>query len=201
MEAGGEDSAVDPRCPACTSPGLELRTVRKDLPHFGETVETVALCSSCGFRHVDCLIVGESDPVRYTFPYAGGDDLHVRVVKSNTATVRVPELGLEAEPGAQADAFVSNVEGLLDRLREAFRWAAAVSDDPGDEAIAEERLAELDEAIDGEAELTVILEDPRGNSAILSDKAKREVLTDEEAAQLATGEIVLDAEDLGLEEE
>lgn len=194
---GAGDDAVEARCPACQAPGLELRTVRKDLPHFGETVETVAICPACGFRHSDFIIVEESEPVRYTFSYEGGDDLHVRVVRSNTCTVRIPELGLEVEPGAQAEAFVSNVEGLLERMRDAFEWAEAVGD-PGDEARAREGLTDLDEALEGERSLTVILEDPRGNSAILGEEATREVLSEEEARELATGEVVLEPEELGL---
>lgn len=194
--APGDDAGVEARCPACRSPGLELRTIQKDLPHFGETVETVALCGACGFRHVDCLIVEESDPVRYTFPFRDEDDLQARVVRSNTATVRVPELGLEAEPGAQADAFVSNVEGLLRRLREAFQWAESVADQASDEAVAGERLDEIDEVLEGEREITIVIEDPRGNSAIVHERATREALSEEEARELSTGEIVLEPEDL-----
>lgn len=194
--APGDGPGVEARCPACRSPGLEIRTIEKDLPHFGETVETVALCGACGFRHVDCLVVEESEPVRYTFPFQSEEDLHARVVRSNTATVRVPELGLAAEPGTQADAFVSNVEGLLLRLREAFQWAGSVADDASDEAVAEERLDEIDAALEGDLEITIVIEDPRGNSAIVHDRARRETLPEEEARELATGEIVLEPEDL-----
>lgn len=194
--AAGDDPSVEARCPACGTPGLELRTIEKDLPHFGETVETVALCGACGFRHVDCLIVEEADPVRYTFPFQGGDDLHARVVRSNTATVRIPELGMTVEPGAQADAYVSNVEGLLRRVREGFLWAEDVSDDASAEGEAQARLGKIDEVLEGEREVTIIIEDPRGNSAIVHERARRETLSEEEAASLATGEIVLEPEDL-----
>jgi len=50
----------------------------------------------------------------------------------------------------------------------------------------------LEEAIEGKRSLTVIIEDPFGNSAIISDKAKSRVLSSEELEHLKTGMIVFD---------
>lgn len=192
---GDEGSDARLVCPACRRPGLELRTAVHDVPHFGETLETILLCGSCGYRHVDLLVLSESEPVRYLFTLRTQDDLSVRVVRSSTCTVRVPDLGLVAEPTALTEGFVSNVEGLLNRLADAFRWAEASADTDLQREVARDRLNELERARSGERELRIVLEDPRGNSFIASPRATREVLSPEEAEALETGFEVLDQAD------
>jgi zinc finger protein len=52
----------------------------------------------------------------------------------------------------------------------------------------------IEKIIAGEAEVTVIIEDPMGNSAIISENATSRKITDEEAALLKTGMIVFEKE-------
>lgn len=195
MDAPGT-TRVEARCPGCGRPGLQLRTVTHDVPHFGETLQTLLLCPECGFRHVDVFVVEERDPVRYVLRVREEADLSVRVVRSSSGTVRLPELGLVAEPTPRTEAFVSNVEGLLRRMRGAFEWAERVADSEEERELARERAREIDDALAGGREITVVLEDPRGNSAIVGDRARRTILTEEEAAALETGVVILDREDV-----
>jgi zinc finger protein len=53
-------------------------------------------------------------------------------------------------------------------------------------------LENMKMALRGQFNLTVIIEDPMGNSAIVSEKAVRSALTEEEIAGLKTGMILLD---------
>ena len=50
----------------------------------------------------------------------------------------------------------------------------------------------LEEVIEGRTKITVIIEDPLGNSAIISKKAVATKLSDEEAEALNTGMIVFE---------
>ena len=40
----------------------------------------------------------------------------VRVVRSASARVEIPEIGVEIDPGPACEGFVSNVEGVIDRI-------------------------------------------------------------------------------------
>ena len=60
------------------------------------------------------------------------------------------------------------------------------------DAVRDEILENMDLAMKGMFRLTFILEDPLGNSAIISDKAVKTCLSDEEIENLKTGTIILD---------
>jgi len=59
---------------------------------------------------------------------------------------------------------------------------------------AQELLGAIEKIKAGELGITVIIEDPMGNSAIISEKATSRELTQEEAACLRTGMIVFEKE-------
>jgi len=189
---------VQSPCPACKAPGsLFMRTFEHDVAYFGRTLETSLSCHACGWRHVDFFVAEQKEPVRYTLTVETPEDLVARVVRSNSGTIRVPEIGFSAEPTAKSEAYVSNVEGVLDRVEMVFDFARRFhADDPEKRAIAERGLERIAAARRLEATLTLVLEDPFGNSGIASERAKRVVLTPEEAASLETGLIVFDKADI-----
>lgn len=59
---------------------------------------------------------------------------------------------------------------------------------------AQELLLTLEKIKNGEHEITVIIEDPLGNSAIIAKNAMSRELTEEEAANLKTGMIIFEKE-------
>jgi C4-type Zn-finger protein len=63
-------------------------------------------------------------------------------------------------------------------------------------AQAEALLLKLQRIVEGKEGATLVLEDPHGTSAILSEQASREKLSPDEAALLRTGVIMLDARDV-----
>lgn len=188
-----ESAPVSAVCPACRAPGLRMSTHKHEVAYFGECLETILLCSACGFRHVDFLVLAQKDPTRHTFAIRGVDDLAVRVVRSNSGTIRVPELGFTAEPTSRSEAFVSNVQGILDRVRDVLLTARTVyHDDDTSVKIVDERLEMIAEIEAGERAATLILDDPLGNSAVVSERTEVRPLTEEELADLHTGLIVFD---------
>mgnify|MGYP000241631161 CR=1 FL=1 len=124
-------------------------------------------------------------------------DLNIRVVRSSTATVRIPELGVCIEPGPMAEGFISNVEGLLERVEGVVRGLLNSEEDPAERAKYERFLRRLREAREGRTKFTLILEDPLGNSAIISEKegkVRRRRLTEREVRRLKTGYLTFRAE-------
>ncbi|MGQ0535464.1 MAG: ZPR1 zinc finger domain-containing protein [Methanobacteriota archaeon] len=187
---------LDAKCPACGRATLQIRSFTHEVPYFGEALETLLLCVDCGYRHVDFTILEQREPMRYALACRGRDDFGVRVIRSNTGTFQVPELGFTAEPTQLSESFVSNVEGVLERVKKAFETALAGAEDEPQAQEIRLRLARLDRMLLGEDEFTLVLEDPLGNSMIVSDKAERRKLTDEEVRRLEDGLPVLDLKDL-----
>jgi zinc finger protein len=176
-------------CPVC-SKELTTNWVQDNIPFFGEVMHITSVCE-CGFRYADTLIMTQRRPVRYELKIRNLDDLNARVVRSTSGTIRIPELGIDIEPGPASESYVSNIEGVLDRVKEILR-NVMLWDEKEKTERAKELIAILEKIKVGEYEITVIIEDPLGNSAIIAKNATSRELTDEEAADLKTGMIVFE---------
>jgi zinc finger protein len=119
--------------------------------------------------------------------------MSVRVVRSGSGTIRIPELGITIEPGVASEAFVSNIEGILVRVERVLDQLGRDAED----APARARVMDLQDTLGAlrlgaGPPITVILEDPFGNSAILAEGARREAIPPDEADQLKVGMLVFD---------
>jgi zinc finger protein len=178
-------------CPLC-SKELVTNWVKDNIPFFGEVMHITSQCE-CGLRYSDTMIMAQKNPVRYEMTVSTKDDIDARVVRSTSGTIRIPELGVDIEPGPASESFISNIEGVLDRvsgiLEMVVRW-----DEEGKTQRAQELQSSIEKIKAGEFEITVIIEDPMGNSAIIAEKATHRELTEEEVACLKTGMIVFEKE-------
>lgn len=185
-------------CPMCRTDGaVSMINTPIDIPYFGEALETLMRCRSCGFKHADFMIMAQKDPLSLTYVGQGEEALQVRVIRSNSGTIRIPELGFLAEPTPLSESFVSNIEGVLDRAKDilltAMNW---YGDDVEKRALLEQYLARHQDMLHGREPITLVIDDPYGNSAIVHESVQRRTLTEEEIATLKTGMIVLDKSDL-----
>ncbi len=165
-------------CPAC---GGEIQIVhhRLDIPHFPDLLLVTIACDACGYRHADTIILGEGDPVRWWVRVDEPGDLSIRVVRSTTGTIRIPELGLAVEPGAACEGFVTNIEGVLARFEQAVESILANPENDEERTAALQVQEKIAAAREVAFPFTVILEDPAGNSALVSDKARKTPLEGE----------------------
>ncbi len=177
-------------CPVCGR-DLKVNTLLYDTPFFGKVLITTIICE-CGFRHSDAIVSEIKEPTRFTVK-VNKDTLYDKIIRSTSGTIRVPEIGVDIEPGPASQAFITNLEGILMRIRDivemARRWN---SDDEKKVSRCDEIIRRIDDTIEGKDELTIVLEDPFGNSLILSDKAFRERMKEEEARALKTGMTVVE---------
>jgi len=178
-------------CPLCQA-DLVMTWQRDNIPYFGEIMHVSARCQ-CSFRFADTMILSVKEPMRYEMPVETGEDLNARVIRSTSGTIRIPEMGVTIEPGSVSESYVTNIEGVLQRVRDvlltASRW---VQGDEEKSSRSEELLCMLEDVIEGKRKITVIVEDPFGNSAIISKKVKATRLSEEEAEKLNTGMVVFD---------
>ncbi len=182
-------------CPLCQS-DIILTWQVDNIPYFGEVVLNSAKCD-CGFKYADTMVLTQREPVKYTLRVESLADLNARVVRSTSGTIRIPELGINIEPGSASESYISNVEGVLCRIEDVVGMVSRWQDEPPQTTDrAHEVLNALDKVKRGELDITIIIEDPLGNSAIISERASRQELSPEDADKLKTGMIVLEKDDL-----
>ncbi len=163
-----------------------------DLPYFGGALQTTLLCDACGYRHGDLLLTRHREPARITLRVERPDQLSARVARSSSGTIRIPELEASMEPGPRADAFVTNVEGVLRKFLDVVQGQQAVAQTPDERERLAGVRARLEAMIEGREPFTFVLEDPTGNSELVHPDATRKVLSRKEAERLRTSEAILD---------
>jgi zinc finger protein len=179
-------------CPVCHGLNcVDVTTKTDDIPYFGEIMESVVLCSSCGYRHSDVICLDKKEPVRYALKITD-NHLNARVVKSQSATVSIPELGLKVEPGPKSVGYVSNVEGVLERFEGAVKTALTLFDNDESQKNASKILEELEKVRSGQKTIEIIIEDPFGHSIIMHQDASKRKLELDEIKNLKTGFITFD---------
>jgi len=186
---------LDTHCPGCGTVGLDYTVLDLDLPFFGGALQLLFECESCGFRHSDFMIGSTREPTRHVYEVTEADDMMVRVVRSTSGTVRIPELGVLIEPGPASDAYVSNIEGVLVRVEGVLQQLLHDAETPDQKEACEERLDELQRAKEGKLPFTFILDDPFGNSVVVHEAARKEPIPADEAAELKTGTYTLEMQE------
>ena len=179
-------------CPVCNGKNtLEMTSKTEKIPYFGEIMESTILCNECGYKHSDTICLEKKEPVRYTLEI-NKNNINARIVKSQTATLSIPELGLKVEPGPKSQGYVSNVEGVLIRFESAIATAMEWAEE---EQIKENafRILEKIESLKSDAgTATLVVEDPFGHSIIIHDDAKHRKLSEDEIKELNTGFITFE---------
>jgi zinc finger protein len=121
--------------------------------------------------------------------------LRVRVIRSGSGTIRLPEFGIDVEPGPAAESFISNVEGVLLRTRPVVETAIRFAESEEEREKGNEILEMIDKSMKGEMPFTLIIEDPVGVSGILPDDltlVEHVRLSQEEASHLKGAPLWID---------
>jgi len=158
-------------CPSCRREGVKVNFHLHEIKYFGEIMESVISCD-CSYRHVDVLLLGEKKPVRYRIKIEDEEDMNIRVVRSGNSTIEIPEIGVKITPSVASEGYITNIEGVLTRVEDALvslrKWKETGK--------AKELLGRIDGIKRGEEVVHLLIEDPSGNSAIISDKAIKEAV-------------------------
>lgn len=167
------DKIEGEKCPMCQKNTLTLYEAEQDIPHFGKVFLFGMTCSDteCNYKQNDVEVEKEGEPSKIEFTVQNSKDLNTRVVKSSEATVKIPALKMEVEPGVASDGYVSNIEGLLQRFKKILEAERDTADEDDIRKKAKNLLKKLWKVECGDEELKIIIEDPTGNSAIISEKA------------------------------
>lgn len=180
-------------CPVCKIKGcLKVKTKTEEIPYFGEVMESIIKCQNCGFKHSDLICLDIKEPTKYSLK-VDKTKMNSRVVKSQSATITIPELGLKVEPGSQSQSYVSNIEGVLNRFEKAVKTALSWAEEEESKTSAIRIIDELSKVNNGEKVITLVIEDPFGQSLIIDEDVKKDTLSEEELKNLKTGFITFES--------
>ncbi|MFO7711218.1 MAG: ZPR1 zinc finger domain-containing protein [Candidatus Woesearchaeota archaeon] len=158
-------------CPLCKKNTFDTDLYETLIPHFGKTLIYVMRCK-CGYKMTDIGSFEDKEPVRYELTIEG--NLDSRVIKGSMGKVIIPGI-IESEGGLFSEGYITNIEGVLRRLLDVLEFIRRY-EKPSLKGQIDRRIKRINDTIEGKARLTLIIEDYTGNSAIISGKAKREVL-------------------------
>ncbi|KAF9126057.1 hypothetical protein BGX30_000183 [Mortierella sp. GBA39] len=159
---------IESLCMNCHENGT-TRLLLTRVPHFREVILMAFDCPHCGHRtnelqQANAIAIGGAI---YTCQISNKADLNRQIVKTDTATVKIPEVDFEI-PAQRGQ--LTTVEGLLSTVIDDLE-----SDQPVrkhlDEALylqIKHIIEKLQDCIDGKTPFTVVLDDPAGNSYIES---------------------------------
>jgi zinc finger protein len=170
----GNDESVNV-CPLCHEKTLTLAERETEVPYFGKVFLFSMTCTNCKYHKSDVESVDSKEPCKFTFEISSQEDMKVRVVKSSEATITIPYI-TTITPGPASQGYVTNIEGILNRVKNQIETVRDTAEDDEDKKKAKNLLKKLLKITWGQEKQKIIIEDPSGNSAIISDKAEKSKL-------------------------
>ena len=183
------ESPMETSCPVCgDDKSLKMIAHTTEIAYFGEHTQITLSCESCGLRQTDFIPAEGKVPGTWSLELTSIEVLNARVVRGSNCTVEVPELELGVYPGTHSSGYVSNIEGVLNRFKDAINITKRQFSEEEVKEISEcdYLLDSLNKTINGtnEKKLTIVFSDPMGHSKILHENAKFKELTQEEVEEL-----------------
>ena len=201
-----QESPVDIPCPICHVSGEVYMIAHIDeISYFGEHTQVTVMCHSCGWKQTDFIPAEGKKAGCWSLCVENQNQLKSRVVRSSSCTIRIPELDLQVNPGSNANGYVSNVEGVINRFvkiinmlltdlqietpakldgRKSENSSSTVKEIEQLESLLY-RLTTIGQ--DNYQPFTLELLDPHGHSMIIDELATERHLSDEEIISLPTG--------------
>lgn len=149
-------------CPLCGEETFYVAEFTYKTPFFDEILVISGKCIKCGYRFFDTYNIKSHKPVRFILKVKEITDLNSLVIKSQTAIITIPELGISIEPGIASSPYITTIEGILYRVLETLE---AYQEE--NRETYEKTREIIKDAIEGKIAFTFILEDAFGNSLII----------------------------------
>ncbi|KAM5245658.1 zinc finger protein ZPR1 [Ctenodactylus gundi] len=163
-----QPTEIESLCMNCYRNGT-TRLLLTKIPFFKEIIVSSFSCEHCGWNNTEIQSAGriQDQGVRYTLAVRAQEDMNREVVKTDSATTRIPELDFEIPAFSQKGA-LTTIEGLINRAISGLE-----QDQPtrraNEEVIAEridEFIVKLKELKQVASPFTLIIDDPSGNSFV-----------------------------------
>ncbi len=157
-------SEQEMKCPVCGAL-TKLYVYAHEVPIVGTILLFVLICPNCGYRYRDLAPVTYAGKhVRITIRVNKPDALNTIFYKSPYAYIMIPELHIEVTPGPANPGEITTPEALLLRIAETLFPLCDTTENP---VRCYDSVQQLVRAANGECNITIVLDDPSGLSAIL----------------------------------
>jgi len=167
----GEVLSFQTNCSGC---GAACSTDMKvtNIPYFKDVVIMGTTCDICGLRTNEVKSGGGIEPqgIRIEVKVNSPEDYARDVLKSETCCLEVPELELSVGPSAVSGRFTT-VEGVLRAMKDQLTETSVMFKDSLEMSAGTRMktfLEKFAEYLDNLKPLTLVLDDPAGNSFVLS---------------------------------
>ena len=161
-----------PKCPYCGDLSFEVKNLEYNLPYLGRVVLISMKCGKCGFSRVELMPLEVKEPIKITLKASLRKDYNIKIVRSPTARLKVPELGVEIDPGPLTQTYITNLEGIVKRLREIGKTFLALMSSEGRKTNVIKRYLEKVKRMEDGEPFTLIIEDPAGISKVVGGGQK-----------------------------
>lgn len=151
----------------------------------------VTMCDKCGFKTNEIKSGGgiESKGCKYTKKIIAENDLTIDLVKSDTCSIIIPELDLRLDSSGTGQ--YTTIEGLIKSIKEQLKNANPFFYGDSEEAVMRSKYNEFLTKLDNMIGLTLILDDPCGNSFIeKSDNIEHYERTNEQNEELGLNDMI-----------
>lgn len=163
------------KCPVCGANELTMTEMERDIPFFGPVAIFSMDCNACKYHKADVEALETKEPVKFVLEVESEEDLKIRIVKSSNGLVKIAHVG-NIESGPAANGYVTNVEGILNRIKRQVEHLRDASEDKAVSKKAKNIIKKLQKVLWGQEKIKITIEDPTGNSAIISEKAVKSKL-------------------------
>lgn len=159
------------QCPMCKTANLTMIQEEVEIPFFGKTFVFSMTCSNCKYHVADVEAAEQKEPIKQTIEINSEEDMNIRVIKSSQAIVKIPNI-TTITPGPASNGYITNIEGILKRVKHQIEVLAEDIEDDDEKKKARKLIKKLNRVMWEDEKLKITIEDPSGNSAIISDKVE-----------------------------
>ena len=162
-------------CPVCGEKTLRVVEMEYSVPYLGKVLLINKHCTNCHFKKSEMVPLMVKKHKRIYVRIGSREDFKVKIVRTSTTAIEIPEYGMSMHPGIDAPFFITNVEGVLQRFYDAAKRIIILSNSEGEgkqvlRFMEKNRLTELP--------FTLILDDPAGLANIFGDKKLKFILVE-----------------------
>lgn len=161
-----EAMKFETNCFCCGLAG-EAYTCVCTIPYFKEIIISSFKCSECGYKTTDVKGGGgiSDKAMKLTLKVNSWKDLNRDIFKSETASIKIPEIEFETDTGSMGSMFTT-VEGILEKIENNIRNMPFSQGDSNEANKLDSFCVRINSLAKNGEPFTLILDDPLSNSFI-----------------------------------
>ena len=171
MQTNTQTLKFPTNCFCCYLPGEAYMCIFT-IPYFKEIIISCFKCQECGYKTTDVKGGGgiSDKATKLTLTVKTQDDLNRDLFKSETASIRIPEIDFETDTGSMGGMFTT-VEGVLEKISSNISEMLFSQGDSNETNYLDEFCRKIKNLLKLEQPFTLIMDDPISNSFIFSHYA------------------------------